>query len=281
MTTSVCIVCQSIVPEDSSLYGLLLRCPQCGFVFADACLSEDEHRALYQKDYFFGHEYADYLRSKDALQRNFRRRFETLTRFSPGGRLYEIGAAYGFSLDLARTRWEVQGIDVAEHACVYARQELGLDVACGDFLKVSLAHDSYDVFCMWDTIEHLQEPDRYLDKISRHLSNGGILALTTGDIGSWSARLQGRHWRLIHPPTHLHYFSAETIERILARFGFEVVQLSHPGFYRTLDGMAHWALTRFGRWGEDVYNRVRQAGWMQKGAYINLYDIMFVVAQKN
>lgn len=274
------MVCQSPVAGDCTLYDSLLRCPECGFVFADAHLSEDEHRALYQKDYFFGLEYTDYLRSRDALQQNFRRRIDTLSRFSPGGRLYEIGAAYGIFLDLARARWQVQGIDIAQDACAHARHELGLDVVCGDFLEVPLGCEDYDVFCMWDTIEHLQEPDRYLDKIARHQRAEGLLALTTGDIGSWSARLQGQHWRLIHPPTHLQYFSADTITRFLARYGFKVIYLRHPGFYRSLDGMAQWALAHFGKRGKTIYQRVRHAGWMRKSVCLNLYDIMFVVARR-
>jgi SAM-dependent methyltransferase len=275
-----CIVCEAEVPGDDQLYESLLRCPDCGFVFADISVSDDEHHGRYQRDYFFGCEYADYLKSKDALQKNFRRRIETLAWFSYGGRLYEIGTAYGFFLELAQVRWRVEGIDIAEEACSYAREQLGLDVRCGEFLETPLETDGYDVFCMWDTIEHLREPDRYLEKIARHLRSGGYLALTTGDIGSWSAWLQGKRWRLIHPPTHLYYFSVQTMTRFLDCYGFNVVHLSHPGFYRSLEAMARWFLTPFGRCGEDVYDRVRNAVWTQKAIYVNLFDIMFVIARK-
>jgi SAM-dependent methyltransferase len=276
----VCLVCEAEVPPESVLYRTLRRCPRCGFVFAPVELSDLQAHDLYQAAYFRGGEYAGYLEDRAALQRNFRQRMTTLAHFAPDGRLYEIGAAYGFFLELARERWQVEGIDVAAEACTYARQELGLDVRCGDFLELPLEPAAYDVFCLWDTIEHLRRPDLYLEKIARCLKSGGYLALTTGDIGSWSARLQGKHWRLIHPPTHLYYFSALTLARLLGRYGFTVVHVSHPGFYRSSEAMLRWFLSRFRRPGERLYRRLQGARWLRWSIYLNLYDIMFLIAQK-
>lgn len=274
-----CLVCRSEVPPESVWYDSLQRCPACGFVFASQMPSDEEIRRLYEPAYFAGEEYANYLQDKPILQRNFKRFLEVLRRFSTGGRLYEVGAAYGFFLELAREYWQVEGIDIAAEACAYARQVLDLDIHCGDFLSTPLPEGSYDVVCMWDTIEHLREPDRYLEKAARCLRPNGYLALTTGDIGSWSARLQGRRWRLIHPPTHLYYFSASTMKRLLNSLGFEVVHLSYPGFYRSLGAMVRWFLAKAGDRGI-LYRKLKSGWWTRLSVYLNLYDIMFVIAQK-
>lgn len=276
----ICIVCDTQVDAQGSVNGALLRCPACDFVFAQVQPSADEHLSLYQRDYFFGDEYVDYMRSKPALQANFRRWIDLLSRFSDGGRLYEIGSAYGFFLEMAQARWQVEGIDIAREGCVYARDKLHLNVQCGDFLEVALEGDAYDLFCMWDTIEHLREPHRYVAKVARYLRPGGHLALTTGDVGSWSARLQGRRWRLIHPPTHLHYFSVPTLTRLLDRHGLDVVHVSHPGFYRSVESMSHWFFSLFGRRGKGLYRGLQDRAWMQAAVYLNLFDIIFVVARK-
>ena len=275
-----CLVCQAEVPAESTLYDCLQHCPGCGFVFASRLPSDEEIRRLYQAAYFAGEEYADYVQDKAILQRNFRRLIRVLERFSTGGRLYEVGAAYGFFLELARERWQVEGIDVSEEACTYARQQLDLNVQCGEFLAVPLPESSYDVVCMWDTIEHLREPSRYVEKAACCLRPGGYLALTTGDIGSWSARVQGRYWRLIHPPTHLYYFSSLTIKRLLDRFGFEIVHLSYPGFYRSVGAMVRWLLVRIGDRGF-FYHKLKDRWWARVGVCLNMYDIMFVIARKN
>ena len=68
---------------------------------------------------------------------------------------------------------------------------------------------------MWDVIEHLNDPDLYLKKINKITNNDGILALTTGNIASFNARFSKQNWRLIHPPSHIHYFSRESMTKIL------------------------------------------------------------------
>ena len=55
---------------------------------------------------------------------------------------------------------------------------------------VQLAH-AVDVVCMWDTIEHLQHPHLYIERASANMNRGGVIAITTGDIGSLMARMRG------------------------------------------------------------------------------------------
>ena len=40
-----------------------------------------------------------------------------------------------------------------------------------------------DIICLWDVIEHLYSPNKYLNKISENLDIGSLIALTTPDIG--------------------------------------------------------------------------------------------------
>jgi len=278
---TVCLVCGVTVNGAKPSRRGLLTCPQCGFVFA--AIPADEPAALialYQEDYFKGGEYDDYLRDRPQLQANFADRIATLQRFSSGGKLFEIGAAYGFFLELAQPYWQPSGIDVAEPAARYAAETLGLPVTCGEFLEYPLDPTGYDVFCMWDTIEHLARPDRYIERIARHLRPGGLLALTTGDIGSLTAHAQGERWRLIHPPTHLWYFSVHTMRQMLGRYGLEVVHLSHPGNYRSLSALARWGLGPLGASGNAIYTRLNRSNWATRGINLNLFDIMFVIAQQ-
>ena len=99
-----------------------------------------------------------------------------------------------------------------------------------------------DVIAMWDTIEHLRRPDLFIEKAARDLKPGGLLAITTGAIASLNPRRRGRRWRMIHPPTHLHYFSVETMRQLLRAHGFDVVHVSHPGNSRKLRSVLHFIM---------------------------------------
>ncbi len=276
-----CILCGCA--EWETLFEGVVKCQHCGHVAADLSMNEDQVHGLYNKSYFFGGEYADYIKEKKSLQKNFRLRMKGLKSFLDPvrhKRLIEIGCAYGYFLDIARSYFcNVQGIDITEEGIFHAREHLGLDVIHGDFLKHDFGNQKFDVVCLWDTIEHLHNPMLYLEKISRHVDRGSLLALTTGDIGSINARLRKEKWRLFHPPTHLHYFNKKTLGEILNHHGFEIVYHKYCGSYRSFENMAYNVLVLRGK-GPVLYSLLHKARFTGFHIYLNLRDIMYVIARK-
>jgi 2-polyprenyl-3-methyl-5-hydroxy-6-metoxy-1,4-benzoquinol methylase len=244
-------------------------------------LAREQQLALYGEDYFRGAEYRDYLADRAAHEANFRKRISRLRRWLPRGcRLFEIGCSYGLFLNLARTDWRVRGCDIARQPCRYASLQLGLDVHCCDFLDVSLEPGEVDAFCMWDTIEHLDDPAGYLARIARTLPDQGLLTLTTGDIGSLLARIQGPLWRQIHPPTHLWYFSQETLRRTLKRFALDVVWAKKVGTARSI-GQVVYSLTSLHRARPSgLYTFCERSGLGRLTFSLNTYDLIHVVAKR-
>jgi 2-polyprenyl-3-methyl-5-hydroxy-6-metoxy-1,4-benzoquinol methylase len=280
---STCPACGSS-ENFTRIYKGMERCRSCGFVlFRD--VSSVDFEALYGESYFSGSEYADYLGEQDALRRSMRRHLTQMARYRElGGDLFEIGCAYGLFLDEAKGRFRsVAGVDISREATRYAREVLGVDASDADFLTLDFGPRRFAAICMWDTIEHVPQPDRFVRKASELLTDDGFFYLTTGDIGSLVARIQGAAWRQIHPPSHVGYFSRSTIERMLSRLGLEVVGFETAAYYhtlfnvlRTLDlrGGAVAALARAALrvMGERAARRV--------AASVDLGDIMFVAARR-
>lgn len=259
----------------------VVRCGRCGHVYVPFEGSRADLVSWYDEHFFSGGAYANYEGEKRALQRNFAGFVERLRSLSPGGRLFEVGAAYGFFLELARAHWEVAGIDIQADATSHARQRLALDVRCGEFLDLPLPESAFDVVVMWDTIEHLAYPGRYVDRVARMLKPGGIFAFTTGDVASLMARWRGRRWRLFYPPVHLHYFSRDTLRLLLDRAGLEMIEASHVGFHRSLDTMLYRVLVdRQPRALHPIYRAASVLGVTRLMLYLDLKDILFVVARK-
>jgi O-methyltransferase involved in polyketide biosynthesis len=132
---------------------------------------------------------------------------------------------------------------------------------------------------MWDTIEHLRAPHAYVEKIAAHTEAGALVALTTGDIESLNARLRKDKWRLIHPPTHLHYFSRKSIAQLLDAHGFDVIYNRYCGFYRSIGNMAYNVLV-LRQQKPQLYRPLERLGVGGLGFYLNLYDIMYVIARR-
>jgi SAM-dependent methyltransferase len=277
--SQTCIVCGGVM-QAAHLPGLV-SCPACGMVSADLEISDVELERLYGRSYFHGHEYFDYLAEEESLKLNFRQRIATMRQLIPGfasADLFEIGCAYGFFLDEVRGAVRhAAGIDISAEAVSFAALQRGVEATCGDYLASELGR-RLDVVALWDTVEHLRRPDLFIEKIAREVRPGGYIALTTGDIGSLNARLRGSRWRMIHPPTHLHYFSVPSIRRLLDNHGFDPVHVSHPGVTRTVGAIAYMVLavrmrkpTSF-----ELFNRIPIARW---SLTLNLFDIMFVIGR--
>lgn len=274
-----CPVCASA--GTAPIFGGLSQCADCGHAFAPP--ETQDLKELYTESYFTGDEYFDYLADASVARRNFRSRLRVLQSFAAPARhrrLLEVGCAYGIFLDTAKDRFEsVQGIDVSEAAVKYAREKLGLDAVCADLLEYDLRGREIDVACMWDTIEHLERPELYVAKLAEHMRTGALLAVTTGDFGSLNARLRRTRWRLMHPPSHAHYFSIRSMTALFNRFGFDVVYARHCGYYRSLKSMAHGVFgQRHGNSAAvDLLQRLGIGDWP---LYLNFYDIMYVIGRK-
>ena len=279
-----CLVCDHV--DWTPRYRVLLECRQCGFLKAAAAIADETARALYDEGYFHGEEYADYLAESTVHTKNFRRRYQWMVEIA--GRpssVFEVGCAYGLWLQLLTAEGiRAAGIDVCAAAVDHARAVLEQDASCCDFMTAELTPGDFQIFVMWDTLEHLAQPEEMIARISELLPVGGWIFLTTGDVGSRNARRRGERWRMIHPPTHLHYFSRATVQQFLSRHGLETREIrSTPIFRNVRSTLANLAVLGEGasRGLAKIAGRLTPRLLQERlGGWIDLGDIMFVAAQK-
>jgi SAM-dependent methyltransferase len=281
IASHTCIVCDSSDKFDPTL-EILARCRACGFVTWLGTPSDDLTK-LYNEEYFTAVDYPDYVGNATSLRRSMNRHLDQMSPYlAERGAVLEIGCAYGFFLDEAKKRFErVVGIDIAEAAVDYARTHFKVDAVSGAFLDVRFDDGSFDAICLWDTIEHLDRPDLFLEKARRLLRPGGKLFLTTGDISSRNARIRGSKWRQIHPPSHLHYFSRNSMTTLLKRVGFRVMGIETAAYYHTLRNILASIHLRGGLTGRISGVALAAIGEplaRRVGLWIDLGDIMFVAA---
>jgi 2-polyprenyl-3-methyl-5-hydroxy-6-metoxy-1,4-benzoquinol methylase len=247
-------------------------------------VTKEQLKGIYSENYFQGNEYYDYISDKPAIQKNFGKRLNQI-HIDPKSYInlntLEIGCAYGFFGEVFTNYFKnvpYTGIDVVPEVINYGKSVLELNLVLEDFLTYSTDKKYSHVF-MWDVIEHLPRPDLFIDKISREILNEGELHITTGDIDALLSRIQKENWRMIHPPSHLHYFSKHTLVQLLNNYGFVIKKITYDSVYRSVKQIFYslFLLNKpYRRFIEKIFNNIPERWFVS----LNTFDIMHIVAMK-
>ena len=266
-----CRVCGSgLGPPWRALDRWLYRqCDACSAVGLDPIPSADDLHAYYQSSYFEGGGqagYLDYLADEPLHRKNALARVQTARRFRThaGGTWLDVGCAVGFTLDTARTDgYAVHGVEVSDWASSVARERFGLDVSASLAEARFVLQRPVDVLTMYQVLEHLADPLRSLQEARACLRPDGLLLIETWDRRSIVARLFGRFWQQISPPSVVWLFDRRSLDELLRRAGFRLMRIEvSPKFISigwglgliadklpgALQGLPRWiAKTRLGR----------------------------------
>jgi SAM-dependent methyltransferase len=215
------------------------RCPRCGVVYMDRL---DPPPVEYGRDYFFElykKQYGKtYLEDFPGLVAAGRERLNRIQALPPrksarGGRLLDIGCAYGPFLAAARDAgFSPLGVDPAEDAAAYVRETLKLEARQGYFPAASPGEEGgFDVITLWYVIEHFQDPRRVLAEIRRLLKPGGTLAFSTPSLSGVSGRKNRRAFLEKSPEDHWTVWSPRSCGRILKMAGFRLRRVHITGHH--------------------------------------------------
>lgn len=262
----------------------IYSCINCKLVFVYPLPNPE---SVYNEDYFSGAKggfgYVDYDKDKEPMIPTFNKYLDLFTKFGKTeGDLFDIGAATGFFMNLARIRgYNVSGVEMSKHAAEIA-QKNGLKVFVGDLMSLHLKDNVYDVVTMLDVLEHMTDPFTELIEVKRILKKGGLLVVNSPNGQSFLAKFLKSKWHLVLPPEHLYYFSPKNLSEYLEKNGFTLVYGGTIGKRFTFQ----YIFKMLYKWQKlEVWNylsKVFSKGLLSKLFIpINLYDNFFVILKKN
>lgn len=254
----------------------IVRCRRCNLAYVNPRLSLSTLARLYGDQVISPAAY--YVRTEQADERSFAARIALIQRWRKPGRLLDLGCGPGaFSMVARAHGWSTLGLDINATSVALCR-ERGLDVIAGTFPHQDLATRRFDAVAMNDFLEHMPEPVVALRAVRELLDPGGVVFISTPDIGSLVARVTGEWWSHLKPNEHLVYFDRRTIRRLLEETGFRVEHVQSIGRIRNL-GVAIEKIAAYG----ELPSRIARAvvpEWLadRVSVPINPGDEMAVIA---
>jgi len=189
--------------------GRILRCRNCRLGFRRTRPGDTELSQLYGELNNELYEAEAGGRSRTAL-----RHLRIVRQYASGGRLLEVGCASGLFLSYAADAgWEVVGIEPSASACDKAKKILA---GRGELIRATLQEadlppSTFDVVTLWDVLEHVRDPGRFMRLCASLLKPGGRLFANVPDLDSLQARLFGSRWPLLLQE-HLNYFNRGSLK---------------------------------------------------------------------
>ncbi len=150
----------------------------------------------------------------------------------PAERVLDVGCSSGYLAERLQARGAtVVGLDIDERAAAEARRFCE-SVHVGDVETMDLPFEpaSFDVVLCGDVIEHLRDPQAFLERVRPLLKADGRLILSTPNVANWALRLSllfGRFRyteRGILDRGHTYLFTRKTLKECLVGAGYRITK---------------------------------------------------------
>lgn len=224
------------------LHFRMVRCLTCGLVRSDPVAPPSVLATLYAKSTFDEGEVPN-------LRRTYGRYLARLDRYGARkGALLEIGSGTGFFLveSVARGYARAVGVEPSVAAAGRANEDRRIETIA-DVMRAGLFEPgSFDVVCVFQTLDHLPDPAAVLDECFAALKPGGLILALNHDVAAWSARLLAERSPIVDIE-HTYLYDRRTMGRLFADRGFEVLETGRAFNRVSLAYLVHLALpTRIG-----------------------------------
>ncbi len=148
----------------------------------------------------------------------------------PGHRLLEVGSGLGYLTHAMRqTGLDAQGVDLSAEAVRSAVSRFGPHFRCGTLQSMSSEAGSFDCVVATELIEHLEDPQLFVDQAVSLLRPGGSLILTTPNKDIYPSHWA---WHTDPAPVHLWWFSRSSLRRMAWASGASVSFIDFAAFYK-------------------------------------------------
>lgn len=215
-------------PLSEERFGIY-ECARCSVVFVDIDTSGDYYNRYYPTNYY---QESHGLLSRGILsvlrELSFRKKLRLIMSRKPAGnRLLEIGCGRGEFLERLPRSFQKHAIEINEAACQFVRENYSdvsiysLRLDADDFEPSSLGQ--YDVIFAWHVLEHIGNPQAFVRRLSKLLSNDGVIVLDLPNRDSFGFRFTKNVWFHLDTPRHLFFYSYRSLGCLLREHDLDIV----------------------------------------------------------
>ena len=241
----LCPVCQKnqIIPDkivSRNKFRTYRRCQNCSIVYISYSIEE---KKVYESSYFFEDYQKQYGKTYqqdfDSIKNQGLRRINNIKKINSKLKnkdILDIGCAFGPFLAAAKENdMNPFGTDISNQAVSYVQKELKFPCSIAQFPKFdsqkTFGIQEFDFVTMWYVIEHFENLDEVLKKVSSLVKKGGIFAFSTPCGEGVSAKTNKDEFYQKSPSDHFSVWEKSTVKKIMKKYGFKVLKIVSTGHH--------------------------------------------------
>jgi 2-polyprenyl-3-methyl-5-hydroxy-6-metoxy-1,4-benzoquinol methylase len=207
-------------------WGRHVKCKNCHLIYMNPM-----EKVSKTNEYYFKAKNTHAPTIRESYLKTAESQVRLIQKYAIGTNLLDIGCAQGFFLyNASKAGYTTKGIEISQDAAEYAIMEFGLDIEAKPFEELRFPENHFDVVTLWQVLEHVPYPLTVLKEVHRILKPGGLLVVSTPDIGGIPAKILRKKWWDIKR-LHINQFSTKTLTDILQNGEFKnISSVSYRGF---------------------------------------------------
>jgi 2-polyprenyl-3-methyl-5-hydroxy-6-metoxy-1,4-benzoquinol methylase len=205
---------------------IFLQCLICNIVYA-----ENNNKSFFSKNYddYYQNTGARFNFGVELIVKAFRFvRALKIFLLNPNAQsILDIGSGRGWMLYFLKKYFSFKtaiGTQISMNAYKFSRDTLKLEIYNQDLLAIDLKK-YFDTITLWHVLEHVPNPEAYLQKIHTLLNKQGILVIEVPNHASWSRKLTKHHWLSWDTKHHLTFFTPATLTRLLKYYDYQIIRV--------------------------------------------------------
>lgn len=117
-------------------------------------------------------------------------RYRLAAQLASGKRVLDVACGEGYGSAMLRNGGAaaITGVDLDAATVAHVRERHSIDARQADIRELPFADDSFDLVVSFETIEHVDEPERALDELARVRAAGGLLVISTPIAGQYQVQ---------------------------------------------------------------------------------------------
>ncbi len=238
LTLDKCIVCGSSQFESflackdytvSKKDFNIVSCKGCGFKFTNPRPDDSEIGNYYKSE-----DYVSHSNTKKGLinklyhavrSRTLKEKLGLINSYVSRGTILDYGCGTGMFLATCKEGgWKTFGYEPDPDARKLAEGQGLTVVNSKTALKDKIGTSKFDLISLWHVMEHVTDVSETLNFFKENLYDKGTLIVAVPNHVSYDGKTYKEFWAGYDVPRHLYHFELSTMEKLMANYGFKLVE---------------------------------------------------------